>query len=92
MELSTNKYVQFLSATSLKNLLGEHWTKIPLNEKMAIKDYLLNFLASKAFIVDKEVMKMMIVLLAKICKLSWFDNPELQTMVTEITQFFTVNL
>lgn len=58
---------------------------------MAIKDYLLNFLAGKAFVVDKEVMKMMIILLAKICKLSWFDNPELQTMVTEITQFFTVS-
>ena len=52
---------------------------------MAIKDYLLHFLASKAFVVDKEVMKMMIVLLAKICKLSWFDNPELQSMISEIT-------
>lgn len=57
---------------------------------MAIKDYLLNFLANKALKSDKNVMKMMILLFAKICKLSWFDHPELKNMVTEVTQLFNV--
>ena len=35
-------------------------------------------------------MRMMIILLAKICKLSWFDHPELQTMVNEITTLYNV--
>jgi hypothetical protein len=34
---------------------------------------------------------MMIILLAKICKLSWFDHPELQTMVNEITTLYNVS-
>ena len=36
-------------------------------------------------------MRMMIILLAKICKLSWFDHPELQTMVNEITTLYNVS-
>ena len=55
------------------------------------KEYLLNFLANKALQVDKQVMRMMILLLAKICKLSWFDHPELQTMITDITHLFSVS-
>ena len=34
----------------------------------------------------------MIVLLARICKLSWFDHPELQTVITDITQLFNVSV
>ena len=34
---------------------------------------------------------MMILLLAKICKLSWFDHPELQTVITDITNLFPVS-
>ena len=45
LEQSTNQYAQYLAATSLKNLLGDNWPKIPVFEKMSIKDYLLNFLA-----------------------------------------------
>lgn len=48
LEHSGNQYAQYLSASALKNLLGDNWNKIPLSEKAAIKDYLLNFLASKA--------------------------------------------
>jgi len=36
-------------------------------------------------------MRMMIILLARICKMSWFDHPELQTVITEITQLFNVS-
>ena len=46
LEHSSNQYAQYLSASALKNLLGDNWGKIPINEKIAIKDYLLNFLAN----------------------------------------------
>eukprot|EP00347_Sterkiella_histriomuscorum_P000570 403375338 len=85
LESSSNSYAQYLSASALKNLLGDNWLKIPLEEKVAIKEYLLGFLANKAMKVDRQVMKMMIILLAKISKLSWFDHPELQNVVTEMS-------
>jgi hypothetical protein len=39
--------VQALAATGLKNLFTKHWSGIPSQEKLAIKDYILNFLAQK---------------------------------------------
>jgi hypothetical protein len=81
-----------LAASGMKAIFSDHWNKIPVEEKMAIKDYLLNYLATNAFQSDRQVMKMMIILLAKISKLAWFDHPELKTMVTEITQLFNVYL
>ena len=90
--MSHNDYAQYLSASALKNLLGDNWLKIPLEEKVAIKDYLLNFLANKALKCNRQVMRMMIILLAKISKLSWFDHPELQNVVQEINQLFNVNI
>jgi hypothetical protein len=53
LEHSRNQYAQFLSASALKNLLGDNWGKIPVQEKMGIKDYLLNFLATKALSCEK---------------------------------------
>jgi hypothetical protein len=57
---------------------------------VAIKDYLMFYLKNKSLNSDKNVMKMMILLLAKICKLSWFDHPELKNTVTEVTELFKV--
>jgi len=53
LESSNNTYAQFLAASSIKNLFNEHWIKIPVEEKIAIKDYLLNYLATKALQSDK---------------------------------------
>lgn len=59
---------------------------------MSIKDYCLNFLVNKALASDKNVMKMILQLLAKICKLSWLDNVELKSLVTEVLQLLSVSL
>ena len=85
LENSANAYAQYLSGSAVKTILSENWNKIPVEQKVAIKDYLLNFLINKALKTDKNVMKMMILLFAKICKLSWFDHPELKNMVQEVT-------
>lgn len=76
LDTSTLSSAQYLAASALKNLLGENWLKIPVQEKVNIKDYLLNFLANKGM-ADKSVTNMIILLLSKISKLSWFDHPEL---------------
>jgi|LauGreDrversion4_2_1035121.scaffolds.fasta_scaffold351278_1 hypothetical protein len=44
---------------------------------MAVKDYLLNFFATKGPTADKQVLKMVISLFAKVIKMSWFDHPEI---------------
>ena len=64
---------------------------MPVQEKVAIKDYLLSYLVNKGMKVDKQVVNMIILLLSKISKLSWFDHPELQTVVNELMQLFNMS-
>ena len=44
IENSQNPYAQYLAASGLKLLLTDNWLKIPINEKAAIKNYLVNYL------------------------------------------------
>lgn len=41
--------------------------------------------------MDQQVLKMVISLLAKIVKMSWFDHPELQAIVSDITSLQTLS-
>jgi hypothetical protein len=89
---SGNTWAQFLAATSIKNLLCDNWSKISNEEKVSIKDFCLGYLVNKALHSDKNVMKMILQLMAKICKLSWLDNVELKSLVSEISQLFNVRI
>jgi len=80
-----------LAATSIKNLLSDHWTKVSSETKLQLKEYCLHFLANKSLACEKGVLKMVLQLIAKICKLSWLDNLELKTLVDDILQLFTIN-
>lgn len=60
-----------------------------MSEKIAIKKYLVNYLLTSDLVVrqDKQVVKMMMLLLAKIAKLAWFDDPEIKNgLVVDLSQ------
>ena len=44
MENSNSKYVKYLSVSAMKQLFTQHWLKIPVEEKINIKDYMLHYL------------------------------------------------
>lgn len=44
LENSNSKFVQFVAASALKQLFTEHWSLIPVGEKVEITDFLVNFL------------------------------------------------
>ena len=48
-----------------------------MGEKVGVKNYLVNYLMQTEVVTrqDKQVVRMMILLLAKIAKLAWFDDP-----------------
>lgn len=62
-----------------------------MQEKVSIKDYLLNFLATRSLNCDEQVRNMIIIVLAKIAKMSWFDHPELQSVVQDLMRLFTLS-
>ena len=53
LEKSSSKYVQFVAASALKQLFTEHWGKIPVHEKLSIKDFLVNFLVQQEASLDQ---------------------------------------
>lgn len=91
LENSNSVYSQYLAASSLKQLFTTHWSKIIASEKVGIKDYLLNFLVNKGVSSEQQVLKMVIILLAKVVKMSWFDHPELQGIVSDLEKMFFVS-
>ena len=64
-----------MAASALKRLFTTYWTKIATEEKLSIKDFLINFMAQNEKNHDQQVIKMVIILLAKVTKMSWFDHP-----------------
>jgi len=73
-------------------LLADHWLRIASSEKVAIKNYLVNYLMNSNIVQNwtgqhKQVVKMMMLLLAKIAKLAWFDDPDIKNgLVPEVTK------
>eukprot|EP00347_Sterkiella_histriomuscorum_P015544 403356631 len=91
LTFSSIDYVQYLSASSLKNLLTENWDKISFDSKFNIKFYILNYLCGKALQQDRQVLNMMMALLAKILRLSWFDLPDMQISIVELNKLFEIS-
>jgi hypothetical protein len=42
-----------VAASALKQLFTEHWLKIPVNEKIGIKDFLINLIIQKEASCDQ---------------------------------------
>ena len=91
LEKSTSKFVQFVAASALKQLFTQNWCKIPTAEKLSIKDFIIDFMVRKESSLDQQVIKMVIILLAKITKMSWFDHPEIQGVVQNLFNLQTMN-
>jgi hypothetical protein len=53
----------------------DNWAQISLSDKMDVKYYILNFFSNKALTCERQTLKMMMALLARILKLTWFDQP-----------------
>lgn len=83
IENSQNPFAQYLAASAMKSMLTDCWHKVPLQEKVNIKNYLVNYLMSENVVLkrspqEQQVVKMMMLLLAKIAKLGWFDDPDIK--------------
>jgi hypothetical protein len=73
-----------LAATCLKEIIVNHWSKIELQDRVQIKEYLMQFLVLKGCQCEHAVLKMIMMMLAKITKKAWFEQPELQNIVVEL--------
>ena len=67
----------------MKALLADHWRTVTPEQKMAIRKYCVDYLRNESLVLSRanSVVRMMILLLAKIVKLGWFDDPEVRNAI-----------
>ena len=70
----------------MKNMLDDYWRKIPQTTKLGVKNYLIECLSNDIILtIDDQVVTMMILLLAKLIKLSWLEeDTSIRSAIAEI--------
>ena len=89
LENSQSTGCQYLSASAMKTLLEAHWRTITPEQKVAIRKYCVDYIRNESLVLSRAnyVVRMMTLLLAKIVKLGWFDDPDVRnSIVPDLTE------
>lgn len=87
LDNSTLPYAQLVASSSLENLVTQFWNSFTTEQKVELRNYVLNYLATHAHNIEEFVVNNLAKLLCRITKLGWFDSPEHREIVEEVTKF-----
>ncbi|XP_044300166.1 ran-binding protein 17-like isoform X2 [Varanus komodoensis] len=82
LEQGTTSYAQLLAATCLSKLVCKT-TPLPIQQRMDIRNYILNYVASRPKLTP-FVIQALVQVIAKITKLGWFDVQKDQLIFRDI--------
>nr|XP_060642247.1 ran-binding protein 17 [Anolis sagrei ordinatus] len=82
LEQGTTSYAQLLAATCLSKLVCKT-TPLPIQQRMDIRNYILNYVASRPKLA-LFVIQALVQVIAKITKLGWFDVQKDQLIFRDI--------
>uniref|UniRef100_A0A8C6Y2C5 RAN binding protein 17 n=1 Tax=Naja naja TaxID=35670 RepID=A0A8C6Y2C5_NAJNA len=82
LEQGTTSYAQLLAATCLSKLVCKT-TPLPIQQRMDIRNYILNYIASRPKLA-LFVIQALVQVIAKITKLGWFDVQKDQLVFRDI--------
>tara|TARA_B110000285_G_C15045695_1_gene574182 strand:+ start:451 stop:624 length:174 start_codon:yes stop_codon:yes gene_type:complete len=54
MKKSQNPFARYLALSALKQVLTDNWSKVPLEEKVNIKNYLINSLSGESIAMQQS--------------------------------------
>ncbi|KAG1667827.1 Exportin-7 [Nymphon striatum] len=90
LERGNSSYAQLLAATTITKLLPRNNVSLSIRQKLDIRNYILNYLATRPKLAT-YVVQALIQLLARLIKLSWFDyekdEPVFRNVISNITPF-----
>jgi exportin-7 len=92
LDNSTLPYAQLVASTSLESLVTQFWNSFTTEQKVELRNYVLNYLATHAHSLDEFVINHLSKLVCRITKLGWFDSPEHREIVEEITKFLEASM
>ncbi|EDV20049.1 uncharacterized protein TRIADDRAFT_32548, partial [Trichoplax adhaerens] len=91
LEHSTSPYAQMFASQSLIKLISRTTSSLPLNHRLEMRNYLLNYLATRLKLTN-FVAQALMKLLARITKYSWFEMQKeqyvFQTVVNDVMNKF----
>ncbi|XP_066279027.1 exportin-7-like isoform X5 [Branchiostoma lanceolatum] len=89
LERGTSGYAQLLAASSLTKLVSRNSAGLPLEQRIDIRNYVLNYLATRPKLAN-FVTQALILLYARITKLGWFDSEKeefiFRNVIDEVTK------
>ncbi|CAL4067523.1 unnamed protein product, partial [Meganyctiphanes norvegica] len=91
LDRAQSSYSQYLAATTLTKLVSRNPCTLSLQQRIDIRNYVLNYLATRPKLVH-YVSQGLVVLFGRITKLGWFDALDkeewaFRNVVTDISQF-----
>ena len=87
LDNSQQSYAQLLASTSLEVLITQYWNNFTLEQRMEIRNYVLNYLATHAHTLVDFVADSLSKLACRITKLGWFDGGEHYEVIEEFSKF-----
>uniref|UniRef100_A0A8C8ABV6 Exportin 7 n=2 Tax=Otus sunia TaxID=257818 RepID=A0A8C8ABV6_9STRI len=95
LERGSSSYSQLLAATCLTKLVSRTNNPLPLEQRIDIRNYVLNYLATRPKLAT-FVTQALIQLYARITKLGWFDCQKdeyvFRNVITDVTRFLQVRV
>ncbi|KAL5015882.1 hypothetical protein ScPMuIL_005471 [Solemya velum] len=95
LERGNSPYAQLLAATTLTKLVSRPNLTLPLEQRIDMRNYVLNYLATRPKLVH-YVLQALVQLFARITKLGWFDVSKdeyvFRNVVTDVGKFIQSGL
>ena len=92
LDNSSLPYAQLVASSSLENLVTQFWNSFTVEQKLELRNYVLNYLAKHAQNLEEFVVNNLSKLLCRITKLGWFDSNEHREIVDEIMKFLDASI
>lgn len=80
-------YAQKFAAWVLTKLVTSYWAQIGIEERVQLRNYVLNYLANKGPQTEQYVRLELSTLLCRVTKLGWNDGDTHRTIVDDVTRF-----
>ncbi|CAN1121312.1 XPO7 [Linum perenne] len=87
LDNALSSYALMLASTSLMTQITEH--SLSLQLRLDIRNYLVNYLATRGPNLEHYVIASLIRLLCRLTKFGWFDDDRFKELVKESTSFLT---
>ena len=71
---SQNPYALVAASQALTSLITTHWNNFTTDQRVQIRDYILNYLAQRGPSLKPYVIQYLVKLLCRITRLGWFDE------------------